>query len=83
MVKMKPMMMMRSCNSGTGIERRATINPSLWTPTYIKKELLSSPSCGGRKKISPQFIAPKNRRPSAKNNHGNPVVPEPPGAPVN
>jgi hypothetical protein len=45
------MMMARSCNPGVGIERRDTMNPSLWTPTYIKKKLLSSPSCGAMEKI--------------------------------
>jgi hypothetical protein len=50
---MSPMLMIRSCNSGMGIERRETMNPSLWTPTYIKRKPLSSPSCGARgKKIS-------------------------------
>ena len=42
--------MARSCNPGVGIERRDTMNPSLWTPTYIKKKLLSSPSCGAIEK---------------------------------
>ena len=50
MVKKNPMMMARSCNPGVGMERRDTMNPSLWTPTYIKKKLLSSPSCGTMKK---------------------------------
>ncbi len=55
------------------------MNPNLWTPTYIKKKPLSSPSCGAMKKFF--SLIPLNKKPETlrKEHPGNPVFPHPPG----
>ena len=58
--------MARSRNPGVGIERRDTMNPSLWTPTYIKRKLLSSPSCGAIENFFP--VTRPNKKPETLRN---------------